>query len=171
LQWFQHIVMISTQPTRKDMAEFFRLSLLAGLCEPSSVASWADSVVASEESPHIAFIELCIGCSQPISTVQTLLGDIPGRPTPDLPVHMLLGHASRLAASLSFSAEELLLRLYRISSLEAFPQSLHFDISGFEDELSLARDGIYSTPSEVARDFVAFLLDYEPYAPATAVSK
>jgi hypothetical protein len=149
------------------MAEFFRLSLLAGFSEPSVVTRWADSIVAAERSPHIAFIELCIAGSQPASTVQTLLDDVPGEPTPDLAVHMLLGHAGHLAASHVFTAEEILLRLYRISSLEAFPQSLHFDISGFEDELSLARDGIYSTPSEVAQDFVTFLADYRPYAPTT----
>jgi len=116
--------MTATQPTRKDMAEFFRLGLLAGRCEPPAVARWEDSIVAVESSPHIAFIELCIAASQPASSVQTLLDDVPGQATPELPARMLLGFSSRLAASHTFTSEQLLLRLYGIASLETFPERI-----------------------------------------------
>jgi hypothetical protein len=157
--------MTATQPTRKDMAEFFRLSLLSGLCEPPAVARWADSIVASESSPHIAFIELCVAGSRPASSVQTLLNDVPGRPTPDLAVRMLLGHSSRLLSSRALTAEQLLLRLYRIASLETFPERIYFELVRLEDELSLARDGVYDTIAEVAQDIATFLTEYDSHAP------
>jgi hypothetical protein len=150
------------------MAEFFRLSLLAGLCEPSTVARWADSIVAAEPSPHIAFIELCIAGSQSASSVQTLLDDVPGHATPDFSVQMLLGHASRLVTAHVFTPEQLLLRLYHMASLETFPDSIYYELSAFEDELSLARDGVYGTVSEVAQDFTTFLATYDSYAPNTS---
>lgn len=157
--------MTATQPTQKDTAEFFRLSLLAGLCQPSAVARWADSIVGAEPSPHIAFIELCIAASQPASSVQTLLGDVPGQLTPELPVWMLLGYASRLVSSHVFTPDILLLRLYGIANLESFPERIYFRLVTLEDCYSLARDGVYGTPAEVARDVAAFLTEYEQYAP------
>ena len=157
--------MTSAQPTPKDMAEFFRLSLLAGLCKPSAVARWADSIVANEQSPHIAFIELCIASSQPASCVRTLLGDVPGEATPELPAWMLLGHSSRLVSSHAFTPEQLLLRLYGIASLETFPKSIYFQLIRLEDEYSLVRDGVYGTLAELAEDITTFLNEYEPYAP------
>jgi hypothetical protein len=157
--------MTATQPTRKDTAEFFRLSLLAGLCEPSSVARWADSIVAAERSPHIAFIELCIAASQPASSVQTLLDDVPGQATPELPVRMLLGYSSRLVSARAFTPEQLLLRLYGIASLETFPERIYFQLVTLEDDYSLVRDGVYGTLAEVTQDITTFLNEYEQYAP------
>ena len=160
--------MTATKPTRKDIAEFYRLGLLVGLCEPSSVALWADSIVAAEQSPHIAFIELCCGGSQPASAVQTLLADVPGQVTDGLPAHMLLGHASRLVTSRSFTPEQLMRRLYGISSLETFPERIYDELVRFDDEYSLARDGAYGTLAEADHDFSTFLADYDSYAPNTS---
>jgi hypothetical protein len=157
--------MTATVPARKDIAEFFRLGLVAGICEPSSIARWADSIVAAEPSPHIAFIELCVAGSQPASSVQTLLGAVPGQTTRDLPFRMLLGHSSRLLAAHNFTAEQLLLRLYDLARLESLHEGIYGDLSGFEDELSLARDGVFGTVADVAQHFTRFLADYEPYAP------
>jgi hypothetical protein len=81
---------------------------------------------------------------------------------------MLLGHASRLLAAHTFTPEELLPRLYGVARLETFPESPCFELSAFDDELALARDGTYSTPSDVLRDFAAFLTTFEAYAPDTS---
>jgi hypothetical protein len=157
--------MTATPPTRKDMAEFFRLCLLTGLCETATIAQWADSVVATDASPHIAFIELCISASQSASAVVTLLGDVPGPTTPGLPVQMLLGHASRLVAERAFAPEQLLLRLYAISNHENFPDRICDRLVGLEDDYALARDGVYGTLAEVGRDTASLLKEYEQYAP------
>ena len=157
--------MTATEPSRKDIAEFFRLGLVARICEPSSIARWADSIVAAEPSSHIAFIELCLAGSQPASSVQTLLDAVPGQATPDLPFQMLLGHSSRLLTANIFTAEQLLRRLYGLVRLEAPEEDIYWKLSGFEDELSLARDGVFGTVADAAQHIADFLTDYEQYAP------
>ena len=102
------------------MAEFFRLALLTGLCEPAVVAHWAESIVIAEPVPHIAFIELCIAGSQPAIAVAALLVEVPGQASPKLPARMLLGYASRLLSdrilgpSKSFLASSAIAQLCRI---------------------------------------------------------
>jgi hypothetical protein len=157
--------MTAMQPTRKDMAEFLRLSLVAGLCKPSTAAAWADTIVAAEQSPHIAFIELCIAGSQPASAVEALLADVPGQTTPELPVRMLLGHSARLIAATEFPPEQVLLRLYHLSRIESFPESIYLELNCLEDDYSLVRDGVYGTFAEIAQHIITFLNEYEPYAP------
>src|SRR3989442_446735 len=91
--------MTATQPTRKDSAEFFRLGLLAGVCDLSAVVRWSDAVIMSEPSPPFAFFDLSTCESQPLSATLSLLVEVPGERTPNLAVHMLLGHCYRLARS------------------------------------------------------------------------
>ncbi|MGC3992128.1 MAG: hypothetical protein QM796_21030 [Chthoniobacteraceae bacterium] len=152
------------QPNRKDMAEFFRLSLHAGICTPATVVQWADRIVAADASPHIAFIELCMSAFQPASAVGTLLGDVPGQATADLSVQMLLGYAARLIAERTFAPEELLLRLYRLAGSE-FPGSIYFELVGLESAYICARDGVFGTVAEVMEDFATFLANHVRYAP------
>ncbi len=95
--------------------------------------------------------------------MQTLLDEVPGQATPDLAGQMLLGHAFRLIAAGAVRCEQVLLRLYSIARLEALPDG--WDISGFEDRLSLARDKVFGTVSEVTESFAEFLATFEPYAP------
>ena len=154
------------KPTRKDTGEFFRLGLLAGLCDPPAVARWADSIVAAEPSPHISFIELCISASQSASSVQSLLHDIPGQSAPELPARMLLGYASRLVSSHAFTADQMLLRLYGIANLDVYPEHMYFQLASLEDDLSRVTDGFWKTIAEVTHDITVFLKDYEPYAPS-----
>ncbi len=158
--------MTDTPPGHKDTAEFFRLSLVAGLCDVSAVIPWADSVVSAEASPHIAMIELCCCGSQPLSTVQTLLSEIPGVVTPGLPVEMLLGFASHLVETGTVEPEQLLLRLHRMISLEDFPDSISSQLDILEDGYYLAQDSVWGTVPEVLSDFSAFLKGYEQHAPA-----
>ena len=157
--------MTATQPTRKDIAEFFRLGLLAGVCEPATVVQWAEQIVTEDPRPNIAFIELCVSGPQPSGVLQTLLTDVPGQATPDLPIQMLLGYSSRLIASRAFTPAQLLLRLHRISSVDAFPERIYFELVGLEDNLYLAGKGVYGTLSEVSQHIKDFLVTFEPYTP------
>jgi hypothetical protein len=157
--------MSNTQPTHKDVAEFFRLSLLAGFCGPSSVAQWADDIVAAEQSPDYAYIELCSSHLRAASIVRTQLSDVPGKVTSDLPFRMLLGHAARLLMSSAFSPEHLLQRLYHVSNLETFSEDIASELIRLEDGLSLARDGIYGDIPTVFEDIANFLSGFHCFAP------
>jgi hypothetical protein len=157
--------MTVAKPTRKDVAEFFRLCLLAGLPETLRVVGWADSIVANDSSPHFAIIELCLCASKPVSEIQTLLGEVPGRATPGLPMRMLFGHLSRSLREAASVPEQVLVRLYRLSHPESFPESVYFELIRLEDDYALARDGVFGSVSEVIQEFADFLASYDEYAP------
>lgn len=145
--------MTTNAPTHKDIAEFFRLALLAGLCAPAAAAQWADTIVSAEEAPDIAFIELCCAGDQPVSALLTLLADVPGKAAPGMPGQVLLGHASRLLAAHTFTPEQLLPRIHGIANTETFPERACNELTRLQDAQSPA-------------EFPAFLAEYEPYAPA-----
>ncbi len=157
--------MKATEPTHADIAAFLRFGLLTGFYDVSAVVNWAYDIAASEPDPHLAFLELCLSGSEPRSTVLSLLTHVPGAVTPDLAVHMLLGHACRLLKSRAVPAEQILLRVYGVASLNTFPDAIYFKLMGLEDDYSLVRDGIHGTLAEVADDIATFLADYESYAP------
>jgi hypothetical protein len=145
--------MSTNPPTQKDIAEFFRLALLAGLCQPPAVAQWADTIVSAEEAPDIAFIELCCAGDQPVSALLTLLADVPGKATPGMPGQVLLGQAARLLAAQTFTADQLLPRIHGIANPEAFPANACAELTRLQDAQAFA-------------EFPTFLAAYEPYAPA-----
>lgn len=156
--------MSAATPSRKDLGEFYRLGSLSGLIPISTIVEWAEGIVASDDRPHIAYIELCLAGSKSPAEVQTLLIDVPGQPSGDLAIRMLLGHAARLVASPDFLFEAVLLRLYRIANAEAFPRPLVNSLITLEDEYSLVRDGVIGTREELRQEFTDFLRPYESYA-------
>jgi hypothetical protein len=153
------------KPTRKDVAEFFRLCLLAGLPDTLRVVDWADSIVANDPSPHFAIIELCLCASMPLSEIQTLLGDVPGRTTPELPMRMLFGYLSRYLRENTSVAGQVLVRLCRFSHPESFPESVYFELIRLEDGYALARNGVFGSVSDLIQEFANFLASYDEYAP------
>ncbi len=157
--------MTSTRPTRKDIAEFFRLGLLAGVCDLPSVVRWADDIISSEQSSLFAFYDLSTCESQPVSAAVGFLTHVPGERTPDLAVHMLLGHCYRLALSGAICITDTLLRLFRMATTEHFPERIYFELVRQEDAFALARDHVYGTLSEVEQSFTQYLSGFDSYAP------
>ena len=65
----------------KSRAEAFRKELLLGLSRAEDVIAWADGIVASEDAPHISFIELSMAPQQALWAITDLLKAIPGEPS------------------------------------------------------------------------------------------
>jgi hypothetical protein len=151
------------QPTRKDLAEFFRLCLLVGLSTPVSIVDWACKIVAEDAEPDLAFIDLACGASQPSSVLLTLLAAVPGEPTPDLPWQMLLGHVWSVSCEVEFPAQRVLGRLQLIGRVGNFPKHVVYKLDEMDDYWALALTGEYGTVRESAREFAAFLAKYEAY--------
>lgn len=145
--------MNTNPPTQKDTAEFYRLALLSGLCAPAAVAQWADTIVSAEEAPDISFIELCCAGDQPVSALLTLLADVPGKAAPGMPGQILLGHAARLLAAGTHTADQLLPRIHGIANAETFPAQACAELTRLQDAQALA-------------EVPTFLAAYAPYAPA-----
>lgn len=160
------------QPTHKDVAEFLRLGLIAGVCDVSSVVAWADSVITETEKPPFAFLDLSTSGEEPSSSVQSFLRGIPGDLTPELSARMLLGHCHRVMKARPFSLSEafpeLLVRLYRMADSNNFPDRITSNLIEMEDGFSLARDQnyeVYGTMRDVEVNFIAFLSEFDAYAP------
>jgi hypothetical protein len=83
---------------------------------------------------------------------------------------MLLGHASHLGKFGVMPAEQLLIRIYGIASLQTFPDAIYFELTGLEDDYALARDNVLGTLEEVAKDVSVFFAQYEPYAPEIPIT-
>jgi len=157
--------MTATQPTRKDIAEFFRLGLLAGVCDLSAVVRWSDSVIMSEPSPPFAFFDLSICESQPLSAALGFLTEVPDPLTPDLPVYMLLGHCYRLAQSGTLALTDTLVRLHRMARSEYFPEPVDSTLRNLDEDFYLAHNEIHGTVAGVGQKFTDYLSRFEPYAP------
>jgi hypothetical protein len=152
-----------SEATRKDLAEFFRLALRTGVCGLSDAVQWADRVIGAEHAPADCFLDLSL-CTSTIKAV-TLLEEAPGQPTPDLALYLLLGHSARLVRKGLLAPATALRRLQVLTTWESVPESLALDLMRFDDGLDLARMGVYGTEAEVAREFAAFLGEFEEWAP------
>ena len=156
--------MTATQPTRKDIAEFFRLGIRAGVCDLPKIVRWADEVITSEPFPPFAFFDLSICQSQPVSTILSLLVEVPGERTPNLAVQMLLGHCYRLARSNALDVLDVLVPLFRMSRVESFPDDIWLELVRQEDAFADARDGVHGALSEVQASFTEYLSRFQHYA-------
>lgn len=155
-----------TQATRKDIAEFYRLGLRTGVCDLAQAVRWADRVITADRAPDASFLDLAL-CSS-LSQAVTLLGEVPGTVTPDLPVHLLLGHCARQVGRGALSPLTALRRLWVLATWDTVPEGISLELMRFDDELDLAREGIHGTEQDVARDFAVFLCEFEEWAPEVA---
>lgn len=147
---------------RKEFAEFLRYGLITRLCSVEEVVRWAESVVASEEKPHVSFIDLCVVDDLSPAEVQALLTHVPGDAASDIPVGLLLGRAHRLHSTEEIQPDDLLMRLYRgalISSQSRvpFPERVYHQLAWLEDELSLAQDEVCGNMEEFDKHLAEFL--------------
>lgn len=156
--------MNGAEPTRRDIAEFFRLGLRAGICDVPAVVRWADAVIESEPAPHHAFAELSLCGPMRPDAVEALLTFVPGDPRPDVPHLMVLGHAGRLLDSGAVPADRLLLALHGLSKRERFPERIRWRLINLEEDLDRARHGEGDTAA-VNRAIASFLAEYAQFAP------
>jgi hypothetical protein len=78
--------------TDRDMAEFCQLGLRLGVLPLEAVRAWADDVLVSrDEPPAWAFDLACADLAEAISA----LGAVPGQPTADVPIRLLIALVRR----------------------------------------------------------------------------
>lgn len=156
--------MNTAELTHRDVAEFLRLGLLAGICDIPLIVRWADAVIEAEPAPHHAFADLCLSGSKRPDAVGALLTFVPGDPRSDLPYLMLLGHAKCLLDSGAMPADELLVALYGLSKRGDFPERIHWRLVTLEEDLERARHG-HGDRVVMDREIASFLAEYAAFAP------
>lgn len=152
---------MNPRPTRKDLAEFYRLALTCGLCTTAEVVVWSDLIVAADERPDPVFLDLSCSRRARVDAVLTLLRDVPGTRTGDLGASLLLGHARRMLAAGEVTPADLLTRLTALAS--EMPPDVESELMGLDDALYLARDGSFGTTQEVYDRLAEFLSSYEAF--------
>ncbi len=158
-------------PTDKDIAEFFRLGPSLGTCDVSQVVRWVEKVVEREAKTNHAFIELCLANNQSVSAVQSLLIDVSGTLTKDLPLRMLLGHCWHIVSRHPRQGERLLRPLYLLVSLEDSESDVYYALVGLKHELCLAEEKVFGSMEDVMKKFSVFLQPFASDAPMEALNR
>ena len=143
---------------RKSRAEAFRKELLLGITSTKDVIAWADAIVAAEDEPHISVIELSMAVGHGAWEIADLLKAIPGEPSQQLIKTLVF---RRLRDVLRERPGE----LRRFGSIflslasEGFAPSEDAigEMYMLEDQLELARGGIFGDLEEIRKDTQEFL--------------
>ena len=144
-------------PTRKDLAEFYRLALACGLGAPADVVKWADGIVAADARPDVVFLDLACAAHQPAAAVQTLPHDVPGAADTAIVTACLLDLAVRRVREGGVSALDMTQRLYALARKDPLLDGVANTLGWLEDDYALARDGLFGTVAEVDARVVEFL--------------
>jgi hypothetical protein len=142
----------------KNDAESLRLSLQAGLIQPSEVIAWADAQIAASDIPQSALIDVSLAGSKSPAEIERALSNIEGwfdDATIALATFRKMAMAIERKPVLARNAAKLLCKMAKkgiVPSREA--ESAMF---GLDEDFYLAESGTYRTVDDVRRDLVAFL--------------
>lgn len=81
--------------SRKDIAEVYRLGLTIGLFTVDEVVSWADSIIAVDDNPEFALIEVSTNGDVTEGKMATLLRDVGGDTDPKTARNVIYGLLGR----------------------------------------------------------------------------
>ena len=143
--------------TLGTIAEYYRLGLHVGLLLPEHASGWADSVVAAMVSPPMEVIE--VSWSRGPHAMIGALSAVGGGRDRQLAGSWLLG---LLRESLPESEDGLQVALRRATQIAreaGLDEDICCRLDVLEDELSLARTGIYGTVQQCRADALRVLAD------------
>ena len=163
-----------SDPTSKEVAEFFKLSLRLGLLDTFPVVKWADSIIERESKPDIAIIDVSLSGSRGINETITCLGEVKGELRENVPVELLLAFYRKKLHSGQLSTDEVAASLYGLAQMSEVPDDLRGAFYVLEDNLVLAEEGVCGSVEEALDDIKCFLeehCEYEPYLPAELETK
>jgi hypothetical protein len=143
---------------RKSRAEAFRKELHLGITSTRDVIAWADAIVAAEDKPHISVIELSMAVGHGQWEIADLLKEIPGEPSQ----HLVRTLVFRRLRDVLRERPEALRRfgsIFLALASEGFAPSKDAigEMYMLEDQLELARGGIFGDLEEIRRDTQEFL--------------
>jgi len=133
-----------------SFAQYFRIGLEVGLCEPEEARDWAISVIDHMDKPPGEIIE--VSWRKPLGQLISDLNEVEGEPEIDLVCRWLLG---RVRASLGSTNNSLGLAVRQAKGIArgAGDSDLYYVFDAIEDELFLAEAQTYGTVAECRDDF------------------
>jgi hypothetical protein len=129
-------------PSLATFAQYFRIGLEVGICEPEQVRDWAISVIDQMEEPPGEIIE--VSWRKPLAQLISDLNEVKGEREIDLVCKWLLGTLSLTMASTNDYLGRTIRQAMRIARA-AGNSDLYYVFDVIEDELHLAEAQTYGT--------------------------
>jgi hypothetical protein len=129
-------------PSLATFAQYFRIGLEVGICEPEQVRDWAISVIDQMAEPPGEIIE--ISWHKPLAQLISDLHEVEGEPEMNLVCKWLLGSVSLAMESTNESLGRAVHQAMRIARA-AGTSELYYVFDVIDDELHLAETQTYGT--------------------------
>lgn len=138
------------KPSLASCAQYFRIGLQVGLCEPEEARDWATSVIDLMDEPPGEIIE--VSWRKPLAQLISDLNEVKGEPEMNLVCRWLLGRLSQTLGPTGDSFD-LAVRQARGIAHEAGDSDLYYVFDVIEDELRLAETQTYGTVAACRGEF------------------
>jgi hypothetical protein len=140
-------------PTRKDVADAYRLGVLYGIIDPRRAVAWADRIVATQDAADPAVIEVAGAWRASAGDLASLLGRVPGDADPGTVFRLVLVLVDE-ALSADPGRIEAMARAVSLLSTCELPMGhpLASPFIGLDDGLHLAQAGLLGTVEDARRD-------------------
>lgn len=144
----------------RTIADAYHRALEHGIVTAAEVVAWVDHVIATDDSPAIAFIDAsCAG--EDSGVILTALGEVPGDGDPIRSSRLTIGLMKRLVEREPGRYPTVTKALYSMALDGLFPHaSAEHDMWRFDDDLGLAIDGVHGSEKEISREILAFLQEH-----------
>jgi len=138
------------KPSLATCAQYFRIGLQVGLCEPEEARDWAISVIDLMDEPPGEIIE--VSWRKPLAQLISDLNEVKGEPEMSLVCRWLLGRLSQTLEPNDDSFDRAV-RQARGIAHEAGDSDLYYVFDVIEDELRLAETQTYGTVAACRDEF------------------
>ena len=155
------------EPTTKDIAEYFRLALEAGLCHENEVESWADTMIAETSSPIPDWL-LKLSVEKETSK-NALLQAVPGVANELTLWSLLLARISIANRVKQISREQILsvLNDWSLTRNREIPKPICGDFYGLFQSFDGVEEGWHPEEKFIkdVEDFFVQFRSFEPFVP------
>lgn len=145
------------QPTTKDLAEYFRLALEAGLCREKDIEAWADKMI-TESNTDIPDWLLNLSIDQEVSK-NRLLDAVPGESDQTTVWNLVLAHLGRASKAKLMTKERVVRILFRWQLERKIPKDHEGEVYGLDDGFDGIKEG-WNTLRKFEEYFAEF---FEPF--------
>ena len=143
-------------PLMATAAQFYRICLLVGLCDPDEARAWSIRVIDQLAQPPGEIIE--VSWRKPLTQLIEDLNAVPGEADRSLMRSWLLPPLWRNTTDSTVGLDRALRQgMHLARSLN--DEELYYQFDCIDDQLQLAATGTYGTPAEVRNEFEAILKD------------
>ncbi len=148
------------QPTTKDLAEYFRLALEAGLCREKEIETWADKMIVEANSPTPEWL-LKLSIERDTSKSK-LLEAVPGEVDKLTAWSLLLSRFGVANRNRQFSREKIVRALFRWAVNREIPDPFFTRAYQLDDSFDGTKEG-WNSEEQFIKDFEDFFVPFRSF--------